>query len=193
LTEPGGDSDATLVRRALAGEDDAFARLMARHKQWTYRFVRRYVGNADDAYDVLQETFFSAWLALARYQPERPFEGWLRRIALNKCRDRARRDAVRRVFSRLAGEEGETEALPDPGPSPESALATDQEVAQLERSIAALPRSLKEPLLLTALEGLSHQQAGELLGLNAKAVEMRIYRARERLAALRGARRGPSR
>jgi RNA polymerase sigma factor CnrH len=141
----------------------------------------------------LQETFFSAWLALARYQTERPFEGWLRRIALNKCRDRARRDAVRRVFSRLVGEEVETEALPDPAPGPEAALATDQEVAQLERSIAALPRSLKEPLLLTALEGLSHQQAGELLGLNAKAVEMRIYRARERLTALRSARRGASR
>jgi RNA polymerase sigma factor CnrH len=193
LTESGGESDATLVRRALAGEDDAFALLMGRHKQWAFRFVRRYVGNADDAYDVLQETFFSAWLALSRYQPERPFEGWLRRIALNKCRDRARRDAVRRVFSRLAGEEGETEALPDPGPSPEAALATDQEVAQLERSIAALPRSLKEPLLLTALEGLSHQQAAEILGLNAKAVEMRIYRARERLGALRAARKGPAR
>ncbi|HWG77959.1 MAG TPA: RNA polymerase sigma factor [Steroidobacteraceae bacterium] len=193
MTESGGESDATLVRRALAGEDDAFALLMGRHKQWVYRFVRRYVGNADDAYDVLQETFFSAWLALSRYQPERPFEAWLRRIALNKCRDRARRDAVRRVFSRLAGEEGEPEMLPDLGPSPEAAAATDQEVAQLERSIATLPRSLKEPLLLTALEGLSHQQAGELLGLNAKAVEMRIYRARERLAALRGARRGPAR
>lgn len=190
MTESGGESDATLVRRALGGEDDAFALLMGRHKQWVFRFVRRYVGNAEDAYDVLQETFFSAWLALSRYQPERPFEGWLRRIALNKCRDRARRDAVRRVFSRFAGEEGEAEALPDPGPGPEAALATDQEVAQLERSIAALPRSLKEPLLLTALEGLSHQQAGELLGLNAKAVEMRIYRARERLAALRDARRG---
>ncbi len=193
MTESGGDSDAALVQRALAGKDDAFALLMGRHKQWAYRFVRRYVGNPDDAYDVLQETFFSAWLALARYQPERPFEGWLRRIALNKCRDRARRDAVRRVFSRLAGEEVDTETLPDPAPGPEAALATDQEVAQLERSIAALPRSLKEPLLLTALEGLSHQQAGELLGLNAKAVEMRIYRARERLAALRAARRGGAR
>ena len=193
MTEAGGESDAALVRSALAGEDAAFAALMGRHKQWAYRFVRRYVGNADDAYDVLQETFFSAWLALARYQPERPFEGWLRRIALNKCRDRARRDAVRRVFSHLSGAEGETEALPDSGPGPEAAVATGQELEQLERSIGALPRSLKEPLLLTALEGLSHQQAGELLGLNAKAVEMRVYRARERLAALRTARRGATR
>jgi RNA polymerase sigma-70 factor (ECF subfamily) len=193
LTETGGESDALLVARSLEGDDRAFAQLMSRHKQWTYRFVLRYVGNADDAYDVLQDTFFSAWMALSRYQPERPFEGWLRRIALNKCRDRARRDSVRRVFSRLTGDDTQAEALPDPAPGPEATLATDQELTQLERSLSALPRSLREPLLLTALEGLSHQQAGELLGLNAKAVEMRIYRARERLAALRASRKGSAR
>ncbi len=193
MTEAGGESDAQLVQRSLGGDDNAFAALIGRHKQWAYRFVLRYVGNADDAYDVLQDTFFSAWLALSRYEPGHPFEVWLRRIALNKCRDRARRNAVRRVFSRLGPEEMPAEALPDPAPGPEAAAATDQELAQLERSVAALPRSLKEPLLLTALEGLSHQQAGELLGLNAKAVEMRIYRARERLATLRAARREASR
>ena len=189
MTEAGGESDALLVGRSLKGDDGAFAQLMSRHKQWTYRFVLRYVGDADDAYDVLQDTFFSAWLALSRYQSDRPFEGWLRRIALNKCRDRARRDAVRRVFSRLTADEAEVEALPDPAPGPEATLGTDQELTRLERSLTALPRSLREPLLLTALEGLSHQQAGELLGLNAKAVEMRVYRARARLAALRASRK----
>lgn len=188
MTDTGGDSDAALVKRALGGDDAAFAHLMGRHKQWAYRFVRRYVGNADDAYDVLQDTFFSAWLALARYQPARPFDIWLRRIALNKCRDRARRETVRRVFGRLTGEEAEAIELPDAAAGPESLVATGQEIEQLERSLAALPRSLKEPLLLTALEGLTHQEAAEVLGLNAKAVEMRIYRARERLNARRAAR-----
>lgn len=186
MTDSGGESDAALVKRALDGDDTAFAQLMGRHKQWAFRFVRRYVGNADDAYDVLQETFFSAWLALARYHTDRPFDVWLRRIALNKCRDRARRDTVRRVLSRLSGEEAPIAELPDTAAGPESTVAADQEIEQLERSLASLPRSLKEPLLLTALEGLSHQQAGEVLGLNAKAVEMRIYRARERLSSLRG-------
>jgi len=185
LTDTGGDSDAALVEHALAGDDAAFAQLMARHKQWAFRFVRRYVGNADDAYDVLQDTFFSAWLALARYQPHRPFDIWLRRIALNKCRDRARREAVRRVFTGFMGGDSDSIDLPDTSAGPEAQAAAGQELEQLERSLAALPRSLKEPLLLTALEGLSHQQAAEVLGLNAKAVEMRIYRARERLSALR--------
>jgi len=185
LTDTGGESDAALVAHALAGDDGAFAHLMARHKQWAFRFVRRYVGNADDAYDVLQDTFFSAWLALRRYQSQRPFDIWLRRIALNKCRDRARREAVRRVISGFTGADSESVDLPDASPGPEAQVAAGQELEQLERSLGSLPRSLKEPLLLTALEGLSHQQAAEVLGLNAKAVEMRIYRARERLSGAR--------
>jgi RNA polymerase sigma-70 factor (ECF subfamily) len=186
LTDTGGDSDAVLVERSLGGDDAAFAQLMARHKQWAFRFVRRYVGNADDAYDVLQDTFFSAWLALERYQSQRAFDIWLRRIALNKCRDRARRDAVRRVFTSFVGGDSEAAEQPDTAAGPERQVEAAQELEQLERSLATLPRSLKEPLLLTALEGLSHQQAGEVLGLNAKAVEMRIYRARERLASQHG-------
>lgn len=185
MTDAGEDADATLVERALAGEDTAFAQLMGRHKQWVFRFVRRYVGNAEDAYDVVQDTFFSAWLALARYQRDRPFDIWLRRIALNKCRDRARREAVRRVLSGFAGDNSEPADVPDTAAGPERAAAAAQELEQLEHSLSALPRSLKEPLLLTVLEGLTHQQAGELLGLNAKAIEMRIYRARERLSSLR--------
>lgn len=188
-SDGGEESDAALAERTLAGDDQGFARLMSRHKAWAYRFIRRYVGDADEAYDILQDTFFSAWLALSRYQRDRPFDAWLRRIALNKCRDRARRESVRRlVLSPLNPGRGSTSAdrTPDPidhAAGPEALAASAQELQQLERAISRLPRSLKEPLLLTSLEGLSHKEAGELLGLNAKAVEMRVYRARERLNA----------
>jgi len=185
LTTPVEEDDAALAARALRGEDAAFAQLMGRHKAWAFRFVRRYVGNHEDAYDVLQDTFFSAWRALGRYQRDRPFEIWLRRIALNKCRDRARREAVRRAFGGLlAGDEAPE--IPDTAPGPEALTDSEQSLRRLESALQRLPRQLKEPLLLTALEGLSHQEAGELLGINAKAVEMRVYRARARLIALYG-------
>ena len=95
--------DASLAVAARQGDEAAFAALMRRHKGWLYQFIRRYVADRDDAYDVLQESFVSAWGALARFDPERPFEAWLRRIALNKCRDRARRNAVRRAALRVFG------------------------------------------------------------------------------------------
>jgi RNA polymerase sigma-70 factor (ECF subfamily) len=181
------ESDGALAAQALQGDDAAFALLVSRHKGWAYQFVRRYVGNSADAYDVLQDTFFSAWRALARYERDRPFEFWLRRIALNKCRDRNRRETVRRLIGARSGAE-ESDEIQDPAPGPSALTEGDQELRLLERYIAKLPRSLMEPLLLTALEGLSQEEAGKLLGISAKAIETKVYRARMRLTAVFGPR-----
>jgi RNA polymerase sigma-70 factor (ECF subfamily) len=182
LTSDPPESDADLVRRARAGEQRAFSLLLGRHKHWLYRFIRRYVGDAEEAYDVLQDAFVAAMSNLSRFDPERPFEAWLRRIALNKCRDRARREAVRRAFGLSRRGPEETESVADSAASADQTLATGQAMKALEQAIAALPSALKEPLVLTVLEGLSHRDAGELLGLSAKAVEVRVYRAKRQLA-----------
>ena len=184
MTRPDQLPDALLAVAARAGEEAAFAALMRRHKGWLYQFIRRYVADRDDAYDVLQESFVSAWGALARFDPERPFEAWLRRIALNKCRDRARRNAVRRAALRLLGLGENRPSNETAAPAADSTASMDQAARRLEAAIARLPRSLKEPLVLTMLEGLSHRQAGEFLGINAKAVETRVYRAKRQLAAV---------
>jgi RNA polymerase sigma-70 factor (ECF subfamily) len=173
-------TDAELAIAARAGDEGAFAHIMQRHKQWLYHFIRRYVADRDDAYDILQESFVSAWTALARYDPERPLQAWLRRIALNKCRDRARRNAVRRAALQLISVAGfVAESV-----SPHEASRSDGALRRLESAIASLPRALKEPLVLTQLEGMSHREAAEFLGLGAKAVETRIYRAKKRLAEM---------
>lgn len=182
MTQGGELSDPDLAVRAGKGDQAAFSALMQRHKGWVYRFVRRHVLDAEEAYDVVQESFASAWAGLSRYDPERPFEVWLRRIALNKCRDRARKAAVRRVLFGFVGPQENRAEVAAPLVGPDDAAASRGALARLEAAVAALPRGLKEPLVLTALEGLSHKEAGEVLGLNAKAVETRIYRARRQLA-----------
>lgn len=181
-------TDADLVERARQGEDAAFSVLVGRHKGWVYRFVMRYVGREDEALDLVQESFFAAWLALSSYDAGRPFGAWLRQIALNKCRDHGRRRKVRRMLSVfIGGDEHDLPEVVDESAGPERLVESWQDVDQLEAAIQKLPRSLKEPLLLTALEGLSHREAGEVLGLNAKAVEMRVYRARHQLEGLMNA------
>jgi RNA polymerase sigma-70 factor (ECF subfamily) len=155
---------------------------MGRHKHWLYRFVRRYVGDADESYDVVQDAFVSAMSNLHRYDPSRPFEAWLRRIALNKCRDRARRDAVRRAFGLSRRGPEETEAVADTAAPVDQTIAAGAAMGALDKAIAALPAALKEPLVLTVLEGLSQKEAGVLLGISAKAVEVRVYRAKRQLA-----------
>jgi RNA polymerase sigma-70 factor (ECF subfamily) len=184
LTTDEQGSDADLVRRARVGEQRAFSLLMARHKHWLYRFIRRYVSDADEAYDVLQDAFVSAMSNLNRYDPARPFEAWLRRIALNKCRDRARREAVRRAFGLSRRGPEETEAVADDGQGADEHLSASVALKSLEQAIATLPAALKEPLVLTALEGLSQKEAGDILGLSAKAVEVRVYRAKRQLAEM---------
>jgi RNA polymerase sigma-70 factor (ECF subfamily) len=178
------EPDSELVRRARAGEQRAFSQLMARHKHWVYRFVRRYVGDADEAYDVTQDAFVAAMSNLHRYDPARPFDAWLRRIALNKCRDRARRETVRRAFGLSRRGPEETEQVADPAAGADQGLVSGSALKALDQAIAALPAALKEPLVLTALEGLSQKEAGEILGLSAKAVEVRIYRAKRQLAEM---------
>lgn len=174
-----GDSDAALAARAVRGDRPAFNRIVQRHQEPLYQFIRRYVGDADEAYDLLQETFVSAWQAIGRYDPARPAATWLRRIALNKCRDWGRRRAVRRFFYGAASLESADTApvAVVEGDTDEAALA------RLDRAIARLPDQLKGPLLLTAFEGLSQEAAGKMLGITAKAVETRVYRARKLLSA----------
>lgn len=175
--------DDQLAANAVAGDERAFAWLIARHKDALYRFIRRYTGNSDEAYDLLQETFAAAWTALKRYDAARSFPTWLRSIALNKCRDWSRRRAVRRWLTRsdpldsLVGLN-----LTDEAPSPEAVVMDRQRLSRLDRAVANLPQGLKEPLILTALEELSQEEAGRILGLTAKAVELRVYRARKALA-----------
>jgi len=178
------ESDEALATRARSGDRAAFDALVRRHKDVLYRFVRRYLGPADESYDVLQETFLSAWLALKRYDPERPFLPWLRTIALNKCRDVGRRRAVWRLFLHaFARETADAQTTAHFDRERDEAAELDERLARLDRAIAALPALYKEPLLLTTVSGLSHKEAAVMLKTTPKAIEMRLARARARLAA----------
>lgn len=180
-TPPGARDDAALAAAVIAGDSRAFTELMRRHKEALYRFIRRYVGDADEAYDLLQDTFLAAWSALPGFDSARPVRAWLRRIALNKCRDWSRRRSVRRFFFAAAPIDNNAHrvAIPASETDPEQ----ERRLADLDRQIANLPAGLKEPLLLTQFEGLSHKEAAQILNISPKAVEMRIYRARAQLAS----------
>lgn len=185
-------ADDALATRAARGDAQAFAALVTRHKASLYSYVRRYVGSADDAYDLLQQTFISAWLALDRYDAELPLLAWLRAIARNKCRDHARKTKVMRLLMVVdwpvsAGRVADARAGPD------ERWIEEEGLRAVDKAIADLPRALKEPLLLTAFEGLTHIEAGRELGITAKAVETRISRARRKLARVMDPRDGDDR
>ena len=175
MTPEAESSDQDLVKRAASGDRAAFESIVRRYKQPLFRFIRRYVGNSDDAYDLLQDSFVAAWIAVARFDISRSLMPWLRTIALNKCRDFSRRQSVRRIILGLFASEAEPLAGDASDPQAE-------QLDRLDRAIAELPVFYKEPLLLTAVSGLSHQEAADILKTTPKAIEMRIRRARQKLA-----------
>jgi RNA polymerase sigma factor (sigma-70 family) len=163
-----------LAVAAKGGDRAAFNALIRREKAGLYAFVRRYVGDPDDAYDVVQDAFVAAWRSMGRYDPNRAFGVWLRTIALNKCRDHGRRAKVRRLVLSAFAAEPKAPARADDNPG----------LARLDAAIAQLPALYKDPLLLTTAGGLSTAEAAMALQTSPKAIEMRLYRARQCLGEL---------
>ena len=175
-------SDSELAIQAQAGDRHAFELLVHRHKDPLFRLVRRYIGSDQESYDVVQDSFISAWMALGRFNPEKPFEVWLRAIALNKCRDFGRRQTVRRKFLRFfAAAEAENISEAAVENNDREALEAKR-LHRLDQAIAALPAFYKEPLLLIMIGRLSQQETAEQLHTTVKAIEMRVRRAKAKLA-----------
>ncbi len=173
-------SDRELAGLALAGQESAYGELMRRHRDAVFRLARGHVGSATEALDVTQETFISAFASLARYDRARPFRLWISRIAINKCHDWARRRAVRRFFT-FARPIEEAAAVADGAMTPEDEAQSQEGLARIQAAIAALPTNLKDVLLLRTIEGLSQVEVARTLGVSEKAVETRLYRARQKL------------
>ncbi|GGZ07818.1 RNA polymerase sigma factor [Novosphingobium colocasiae] len=179
---PGADGpDADAVAAALAGRDSGYRALLDRHRASVFRYVRGYTGDESEALDLTQDCFIAAFAALRRYDPTRPFRPWLMRIAVNKCHDWSRRRAVRRMFAWAQPLDAALD-IADSAADPEAALASAREISRIQAAIAALPVTLREPLLLCTIEGMAQDEAAAVLGISRKAVETRIYRAREKLS-----------
>lgn len=171
------------MAKSLDGDERAFAAIVERHKHALHRVVHRIAGNEEDSLEILQEAFVSAHRALRRYDSAYPLRGWLITIALNKARDWRRREAVRRFIRSIVPVGAAAEVADHAVPS-DVALSDQQELAEVQARITALPRKLQDVLILRTLEGLSQTETAKLLHISEKAVETRLYRARQRLLAL---------
>ena len=179
-------SDGELAALALAGRQAAYRELLGRYREPVFRLVRGSIGDGDAALDVTQETFIAAFAALKSYDGTRSFKTWLSRIAINKCRDWARRRAVRRFFSFALPIEAAATVADETIPADQQ-LADRIELARVKEAIAQLPTAIREPLVLRTIEGLSQAETAQVLGISEKAVETRLYRARNKLTqVLRG-------
>jgi len=173
--------DRALVKLALNHEDFAFTILMRRFKLPLFKFALRHIGDADDAEDIVQETFVAAHRNLFRYNPKYEVSTWLYRIALNKCRDLGRKRKAAYFINRINPMLEQQVAQFAEQSTPESNLLDKTELQSLAQKVSALPAKLREPLILCTIDDMSQKQAANILGISPKAVETRIYRARKLL------------
>ena len=177
------DTDALLMQRLAEGEDLALNALMARWRERVAAFLLRMVGDHSTAMDLAQETFVRLYTSRRSYKPTAAFSTYLFHIAANLARSHARWKG-RHPTVPLEDELGHMVHEPiDPKLSPDDAAALHEKTAMVNQAIAALPAELREALLLFTVEDMSHAEIATTLGCTAKAVEVRIYRARQELKA----------
>lgn len=165
--------DAALVERARGGDRRAFELLVERHRNRVWAVALRMTRDPDDAEDVLQDAFVSAWRALPRFDGRARFSTWLFRIVVN-----AAHDALARRRPTTPLDDPEAPELTEPrDPYRQSA-----EREALERAIAALGDEYRMALLLCDVAGLGAAEAAELLDVPAGTVKSRVFRGREQVA-----------
>ena len=177
--------DLADMARLDSGHDGALNELMDRHAGKLFNYIIRCLQNDEDAADLVQEAFVRVYQNRARFDSNRRFLTWLYAIATNLVKDRYRWRSRHPQVS-LDADTDETGAdfknsLPESRPTPDESLATSDRANAVRRAIAALPEELRTPLILSEYEELSHTEVGALLKCSAKAVETRLYRARQQL------------
>lgn len=174
--------DSELMARLAAGEDLALNALMNRWSSRVMAFLFRMTGQRETATDLAQETFVKLYQARSRYRPQGKFSTWIFTIAANLARNHSRWKSRHPTVSIDASDSSGEETFPEPvapDQTPEEAARSKETTTVVNRAILSLPFELREALTLFVYEDLSYTEIAELSHCTSKAVETRIYRARQ--------------
>lgn len=168
------DEERPLAEAARAGDQTAFAGLVRLHQRRAYLVARAIVTVHEDAEDAVQEGFVRAWLAIERFDPNQGFGAWVNRIVANAALDITRRRKVR-----------STEELSDALQSPFRDPAQDAELkSRLAEALAQLPERARSVIVLHDVEGFTHMEIGEMLGIPGGTARSDLHHARQKLRTL---------
>lgn len=185
--------DEQLVHRCRLGDRAAFAELVHRHQGRVFGLCLRWLGDRVAAEEIAQDTFLSAWRALPGFRAEARFDTWLRRIAVNKCKNRKVYG-----FRRGYGLHDSIDVLPDEdrprlqlvhgGPAADAGIHRDQADAIVRSALAALPDEQRAIVVLRDVEDLDYDEIADILEIPRGTVKSRLHRARTALALVLSAR-----
>ena len=175
--------DRADMERLQAGHDAALNDLMERHATPVFHFLCRMVGNEEDANDLAQETFVRVFKSRGSFRTNEKFSTWLFTIAANLARNhfrwRSRHPNVSLETENLETEQTLGSTLPSDSPAPNQQALSAERAAAVRDAVGKLPEDMREAIVLCEWEELSMAEAAKILETTPKAVESRLYRARQ--------------
>jgi RNA polymerase sigma-70 factor (ECF subfamily) len=180
--EGGSAEEASLVKACQEGDQAAFNLLVWRWEKPLFNFTYKYVGDAQLAQDLVQETFVRVLRSIHGYQHRGAFSTWLYRIAVNLCRDHFRRKKVPMVslhdyFTTPSGDKVYVkDQLADETARSDEALAAARREELVRRLLAGLPEEHRTVILMKEYQGLKFREIAEVLEIPEGTVKARLYR-----------------
>lgn len=181
---PGTPDDRELVRRAQAGDKEAFEELVRRHQHRVFAVAGGILRRREDVEDVAQQVFVKAYFSLRRFDQRAAFSTWLYKITVNECWDLLRKKKVRPLVyesdlsEEQAGQFSAAERLESGAQDVSDKLEAQQQVENLLQGLDERDRMM---LILKEVEGFAIDEIAEILDLNANTVKVRLFRARRRI------------
>jgi RNA polymerase sigma-70 factor (ECF subfamily) len=179
-----------LIELGLNGDARALDALFARNTRALYQTAFRVLGNPEDAEEALQEGLLSAYRNLPRFERRSQFSTWLTRIVINAAlmrrSSKRSRPAVSLDDFAQEGELPLAERFADDGPNPEQLYAGTELRDRMKKKLAEISPLLRSAFWLREIEGLSAEEAAQVLGVSRNTLKARLWRARQELAVRLG-------
>jgi RNA polymerase sigma-70 factor (ECF subfamily) len=168
------DHDRELVKATLAGDSEAFERLVTKHERALFNAAYRITGNREDAMDATQTALVKAYDRLGTFNPAYRFFSWIFRIVVNESLNIVNRR------NRYTEHDPDLE-ISSKERNPEEAMALSQLGRQVHRAVQELTGDLRAVLVLRHFHGMTYREMGEVIGIPEKTVKSRLFSARRRL------------
>jgi RNA polymerase sigma factor (sigma-70 family) len=175
-------TDMVLAQQVLAGDSYAFESLVRRYSTSLYSFITRFLGDHDQASDILQQVFIQLYTSLPTLRTDKPLKAWLFQVARNRCVDELRRKRILH-FSELEAKNDEDEisivdALLDTTPLPDELAESHDLQERLQEAIDTLPVKFRSVVLLRYVGQLSFPEIGQTLNMPVATAKTYFHRAK---------------
>jgi len=170
--------EAEWLQLAIQGDEQAFEELVNLYQKPVYNLCYRMLGNANDAEDAAQETFWRAYQALKRYDKSRSFITWLLSIAAHYCIDQHRKRKLPTIDFDVLPEE----TIPVITPQPEKVMMYSEQEKQVTQILNSLPSQDRAAIVLRYWYQFSEEEISSALSMSVSAVKSRMHRSRKKIA-----------